>query len=257
MDLSTAKAVVTGAASEHGLGYATAKKVVDSGGMVALMDLNDSDGEKSAAELGERAIYIHTDVSSDAEVKSAIARADKFMGGITLAVNCAGIIGAARALGREAPMAGDFFEKTIKVNLIGSFLIAKEAANVMQRNEADAGGERGLIVSTASVAAFEGQIGQVAYSASKGGIVSMALPLAREFARLGIRVNVIAPGIFMTPMVAGMTPELQESLGAQVPFPSRLGRPDEYADLVASIYGNAMINGETIRLDGAIRMQPK
>jgi len=257
MDLSTAKAVVTGAASEHGLGYATAKKVIDAGGMVALMDLNDADGEKSAAELGDRAIYIHTDVSSDAEVSSAIARADEFMGGITLAVNCAGIIGAARALGREAPMAGDFFEKTIKVNLIGSFLVAKEAANVMQRNEADAGGERGLIISTASVAAFEGQIGQVAYSASKGGIVSMALPLAREFARLGIRVNVIAPGIFMTPMVAGMTPELQESLGAQVPFPSRLGRPDEYADLVASIYGNAMINGETIRLDGAIRMQPK
>jgi len=257
MDLSTAKAVVTGASSEHGLGYATAKKVIDAGGMVALMDLNDADGEKSAAELGDRAIYIHTDVSSDAEVSSAIARADEFMGGITLAVNCAGIIGAARALGREAPMAGDFFEKTIKVNLIGSFLVAKEAANVMQRNEADAGGERGLIISTASVAAFEGQIGQVAYSASKGGIVSMALPLAREFARLGTRVNVIAPGIFMTPMVAGMTPELQESLGAQVPFPSRLGRPDEYADLVASIYGNAMINGETIRLDGAIRMQPK
>lgn len=154
-------------------------------------------------------------------------------------------------------MAGEFFAKTVSINLIGSFLVAKEAANVMQHNEANDDGERGLIVSTASIAAFEGQIGQAAYSASKGGIVSMTLPLAREFARIGIRVNVIAPGIFITPMVAGMTPELQDSLGAQVPFPSRLGRPHEYADLVACIYGNAMINGETIRIDGAIRMQPK
>lgn len=257
MDLSTAKAVVTGAASAHGLGYATAKRIIDAGGHAVLLDVNDEDGEKSAAELGERATYIHTDVSSEADVQAAIAQASESMGGITLAVNCAGIIGAARALGREAPMAGEIFETTIRVNLVGSFLIAKEAANVMQHNEPNADGERGLIVSTASIAAFEGQIGQVSYSASKGGVVGMTLPLAREFARIGIRVNVIAPGIFMTPMVAGMTPELQESLGAQVPFPPRLGRPEEYADLVASIYGNAMINGETIRLDGAIRMQPK
>jgi NAD(P)-dependent dehydrogenase (short-subunit alcohol dehydrogenase family) len=257
MDLSNARAVVTGAASTLGLGYATAKRIIDAGGSVALLDVNDEDGEKSAAGLGDRAIYIHTDVSSEEDVQAAIAKADKFMNGITLAVNCAGVIGAARALGREAPMAGEFFEKTIKVNLVGSFMVAKEAANVMQNNVPNADGERGLILSTASIAAFEGQIGQVAYSASKGGVVGMTLPLAREFARIGIRVNVIAPGIFMTPMVAGMTPELQESLGAQVPFPSRLGRPEEYADLVASIYGNAMINGETIRLDGAIRMQPK
>ena len=179
------------------------------------------------------------------------------MDGITLAVNCAGVVGAARALGREAPMPTEFFAKTVSINLVGSFTVAKEAANVMQNNEPNDDGERGLIVSTASVAAFEGQIGQVSYSASKGGIVGMTLPLAREFARIGVRVNVIAPGIFMTPMVAGMTPELQASLGAQVPFPPRLGRPEEYADLVASIYGNAMVNGETIRLDGAIRMQPK
>jgi len=257
MELSHAKAFVTGAASNLGLGYATAKKVIDAGGYAALIDVNDAEGEKSAAELGERATYIHADVSSEHDVQAAIAKAHEFMGGISLADNCAGIIGAARALGREAPMAGQFFENTIRVNLVGSFLVAKEAANVMQHNQANEGGERGLIVSTASVAAFEGQIGQVSYSASKGGVVAMTLPLAREFARIGIRVNVIAPGIFMTPMVAGMTPELQESLGAQVPFPSRLGRPDEYADLVASIYGNAMINGETIRLDGAIRMQPK
>ena len=257
MDLSNAKAVITGAASPHGLGYATAKKVVDAGGYAVLLDVNDVEGKKSASELGDRAMYVHTDVSSEAEVQAAMAKANEFMGGITLAVNCAGIIGAARALGREAPMPGEFFENTIKVNLIGSFLVAKEAANIMQHNEPNADGERGVIISTASIAAFEGQIGQVSYSASKGGVVGMTLPLAREFARIGIRVNVIAPGIFMTPMVAGMTPELQESLGAQVPFPSRLGRPEEYADLAASIYGNAMINGETIRLDGAIRMQPK
>jgi NAD(P)-dependent dehydrogenase (short-subunit alcohol dehydrogenase family) len=255
MQFASAKAVVSGGAS--GLGFATAKRIVDAGGHAALLDVNDEQGEKSAAELGEGAIFIHTDVSNETEVQEAIKVASEFMGGITLAVNCAGVVGAARALGREAPMPTEFFEKTIAINLVGSFTVAKEAANVMQYNEPNDDGERGLIVSTASVAAFEGQIGQVSYSASKGGIVGMTLPLAREFARIGIRVNVIAPGIFMTPMVAGMTPELQASLAAQVPFPQRLGKPEEYADLVASIYENAMINGETIRLDGAIRMQPK
>jgi NAD(P)-dependent dehydrogenase (short-subunit alcohol dehydrogenase family) len=255
MELASAKAVVSGGAS--GLGFATAKHVIDAGGYVALLDVNDEQGEKSAAELGDRATYIHTDVSIEAEVQDAIRQANEFMNGITLAVNCAGVVGAARALGREAPMATEFFEKTVAINLVGSFTVAKEAANVMQNNEPNDDGERGVIISTASVAAFEGQIGQVSYSASKGGIIGMTLPLAREFARIGIRVNVIAPGIFMTPMVAGMTPELQASLGAQVPFPPRLGRPEEYADLVAGIYENAMINGETIRLDGAIRMQPK
>jgi len=255
MELASAKAVVSGGAS--GLGLATARRVIEAGGQAALLDVNDEQGKKSAAELGERATYIHTDVANEAEVQAAIATSAEFMGGITLAVNCAGVVGAARALGREAPMATEFFARTVAINLVGSFTVAKEAANVMQHNAPNADGERGLIVSTASVAAFEGQIGQVSYSASKGGVVGMTLPLAREFARIGVRVNVIAPGIFMTPMVAGMTPELQASLGAQVPFPPRLGRPDEYADLVASIYGNAMINGETIRLDGAIRMQPK
>ena len=255
MELASAKAVVSGGAS--GLGLATAKRIIDAGGQAALFDINDEQGEKSATELGERAKYIHTDVSNEAEVQAAIQQANEFMDGITLAVNCAGVVGAARALGREAPMPTEFFAKTVAINLVGSFTVAKEAANVMQNNEPNDDGERGLIVSTASVAAFEGQIGQVSYSASKGGIVGMTLPLAREFARIGVRVNVIAPGIFMTPMVAGMTPELQASLGAQVPFPPRLGRPEEYADLVASIYENAMINGETIRLDGAIRMQPK
>ena len=255
MKLASAKALVSGGAS--GLGFATAKSVISAGGQVALLDVNDEQGAKSAAELGERATYIHTDVSVEEEVKAAVEAANTFMGGITLAVNCAGVVGAARALGREGTMPGEFFARTISINLIGSFLVAKEAANVMQNNEPNDEGERGVIISTASVAAFEGQIGQAAYSASKGGLVSMALPLAREFARIGVRVNTIAPGIFMTPMVAGMTEELQQSLGAQVPFPPRLGRPEEYADLVASIYGNAMINGEVIRLDGAIRMQPK
>jgi len=255
MELASAKAVISGGAS--GLGLATAKKVIDAGGHVTLLDVNDEQGKQSAANLGARAHYVHTDVSAEEQVQAAVKSGAEFMGGITLAVNCAGIVGAARALGREAPMPGEFFLNTIKVNLVGSFLVAKEAANIMQQNEPNDDGERGLIVSTASVAAFEGQIGQVSYSASKGGVVAMTLPLAREFARIGVRVNVVAPGIFMTPMVAGMPPELQESLGAQVPFPSRLGRPDEFADLVASIYGNAMINGETIRIDGAIRMQPK
>ena len=255
MDLAVAKAVITGGAS--GLGLATARQVIEAGGQVTLLDMNAETGAASAADLGERALFVATDVSAEAQVQEAIARAAEFMGGITLAVNCAGIIGAARALGRDGPMAGDFFAKTIQVNLIGSFLIAKEAANVMQRNTADAEGERGVIISTASVAAFEGQIGQAAYAASKGGVVAMMLPLAREFARIGVRVNTIAPGLFRTPMVAGMSEEVQESLARQVPFPSRLGRPDEFASLVACIYGNTMINGETIRLDGAIRMQPK
>lgn len=255
MDLAAAKAVITGGAS--GLGLETARMVVAAGGQATLLDLNAEQGAASAADLGDRALFVATDVSSEAQVQAAIARAAEFMDGITLAVNCAGIIGAARALGREGPMAGDFFTKTIQVNLIGSFLIAKEAANVMQNNEPDGEGERGVIISTASIAAFEGQIGQAAYAASKGGVVGMMLPLAREFARIGVRVNTIAPGIFRTPMVAGMPEEVQESLGLQVPFPPRLGRPDEYASLVACIYGNTMINGETIRLDGAIRMQPK
>lgn len=255
MEIAAAKAVITGGAS--GLGLATAKRVTDAGGMVALLDVNDEQGNESAGSLGDNASYVHCDVSDESAVQGAIAAAAESMGGITLAVNCAGVIGAARALGREGPMPGEIFARTIAVNLTGSFYIAKEAANVMQNNEPNEGGERGVIISTASVAAFEGQIGQAAYSASKGGLVSMALPLAREFARIGVRVNTIAPGIFMTPMVAGMTEELQASLGAQVPFPSRLGRPEEYASLVATIYENAMLNGESIRLDGAIRMQPK
>ena len=226
--------------------------------MVVLMDLNTEQGNENAKKLGNRALFINTDVTSESEVQNAISKANRFMEGITLAVSCAGVVGAARALGREKPMPIEFFSQTIKVNLIGSFLISKEAANIMQNNSPNTDGERGLIINTASVAAFEGQIGQAAYSASKGGIVGMTLPLAREFARIGVRVNTIAPGIFMTPYGSwNDTKSFRDSLGKQVPFPPRLGRPEEYADLVESIYRNAMINGETIRLDGAIRMQPK
>lgn len=255
MELAKARAVVSGGAS--GLGLATAQRITDAGGSVALLDVNEEQGKASAGNLGKRAVFLKTDVSDEDNVRDSMKSAADFMGGITLAVNCAGILGPGRTLGRDGPMPASQFAKVVQVNLVGSFIVAKEAANIMQANEPNSDGERGVIISTASIAAFEGQVGQAPYSASKGGVVGMMLPLAREFARIGIRVNTIAPGIFLTPMMASLSEEIQNSLGAQVPFPSRLGRPEEYADLVASIYGNAMINGETIRLDGAIRMQPK
>ncbi len=255
MKLASAKAVVTGGAS--GLGLATAERIIDAGGHVALLDVNEEQGKASAAALGERATFIRTDVSDEDSVRAAIAGAKDFMGGITLAVNCAGIATAGRTLGREGPWPADRFNRVIQINLVGSWIVTKEAAAVMVENEPNAEGERGVVISTASIAAFEGQIGQAAYSASKGGVVGMMLPLAREFAQFGIRVNTIAPGIFKTPMMAGMPEEVQASLGQQVPFPPRLGEPAYYADTVAYIYGNSYVNGETIRVDGAIRMQPK
>jgi NAD(P)-dependent dehydrogenase (short-subunit alcohol dehydrogenase family) len=255
MELATAKAVISGGAS--GLGFATAQRVIDAGGQVTLLDINDEHGNASAATLGQRATFVNTDVANEESVKKAMAMANAAMGGITLAVNCAGIATAGRTLGRDGPWPSELFAKVIHVNLIGSYNVTKEAAAFMQHNEANADGERGVIISTASIAAFEGQIGQAAYSASKGGVVGMMLPLAREFAAFGIRVNTIAPGVFLTPMVAGMPEVVQESLGQQIPFPPRLGRPEEYADAAEFIYGTAMVNGETIRVDGAIRMQAK
>lgn len=255
MELATAKAVISGGAS--GLGFATAQRVIDAGGQVVLFDINDEQGASGAASLGDRATYIKTDVADEDSVKAAVKQAAEAMNGITLAVNCAGIATAGRALGREGPWPSELFNKVIQVNLVGSFNVTKETAAVMQLNDENADGERGVVISTASIAAFEGQIGQAAYSASKGGVVGMMLPLAREFAQFGIRVNTIAPGVFLTPMVAGMPEEVQESLGKQVPFPPRLGRPEEYAAAVAFIYETTMVNGETIRVDGAIRMQPK
>jgi len=255
VDISKAKAIVSGGAS--GLGNSVARRIIDAGGQVAILDVNDELGRAAAAELGDNAIFARTDVSSEDQVVAAVAQAVEAFEYINFCVNCAGILGAGRVLGRDGPMPGDLFARVIQINLIGTFLLSKAAADAMQGNEPNQEGERGVIVNTASVAAFEGQIGQTAYSASKAGVAGMALPMAREFARIGIRVNTIAPGIFMTPMMEGMPPEIQESLGAQVPFPSRLGRPEEFSDLVAYVYSNPMLNAETIRLDGAIRMQPK
>ncbi len=255
MQISKAKAIVTGGAS--GLGLATARKVVAEGGRVTILDINQEQGDAAVDELGTASAFVATDVSSEEAVNGAVAQAAESMGGVNLLVNCAGILGAGRVLGRDGPMPGESFIKVIQVNLIGSFLMAKAAADKMQHNEPNEEGERGVIISTASVAAFEGQIGQAAYAASKAGVAGMALPIAREFARIGVRVMTIAPGIFMTPMMEGMPEKVRQSLAAQVPFPPRLGKPEEFADLVVYIYGNTMLNGETIRLDGAIRMQPK
>jgi NAD(P)-dependent dehydrogenase (short-subunit alcohol dehydrogenase family) len=255
MDLAIAKAVISGGAS--GLGFATAERVIAAGGHAVLLDINEEQGNASAAELGERALFVRTDVSNEENVRAAMQAANKFMGGITMAVNCAGVATAGRTLGRDGPWPSENFARVITINLVGSYNVTKEAAAFMQLNDANDNGERGVVISTASIAAFEGQIGQAAYSASKGGVVGMMLPLAREFAQFGIRVNTIAPGVFKTPMVAGMPEDVQDSLGKQVPFPPRLGRAEEYADTAAFIYGNAFVNGETIRVDGAIRMQPK
>src|SRR6202790_319647 len=255
MQLKESHAVVTGGAS--GLGLAVANRIALAGGKVTLLDVNEAQGTAAAAALGDRAAFIATDVTDESAVNTAIDRAREQMGSIDAAVNCAGIGMPARLVGKQGAMAGAFFRKMIEINLVGTVLISKAAAVAMQRNAPNAAGERGVIVMTASVAAFDGQIGQVAYAASKGGIVAMTLPMARELASSGIRVVTIAPGVFLTPMLASMSPELQQSLGSQVPFPARLGRPDEYASLVGQILENRMLNGETIRLDGAIRMQPR
>ena len=255
MQLNEVKALITGGVS--GLGLAVARKVVSSGGQAVLLDINDEAGVAVEAELGGAVSYIRTDVTSEQGVMDAFKLAVDHMGLVNVAVNCAGIIGAGRVLGREAPMALDFFAKVIQVNLVGSFNIIKAAGAAMESNPPGEDGERGVIISTASVAAFDGQIGQAAYSASKAGIAGMTLPVAREYARIGVRVNTVAPGIFWTPMVDGMPDHIQESLSASIPFPSRLGKPEEYAELVAHIVENGYLNGETIRLDGAVRLAPK
>jgi NAD(P)-dependent dehydrogenase (short-subunit alcohol dehydrogenase family) len=231
--------------------------VIAAGGAAVLFDLNPEQGAAAATELGARAHFIAGDVTDESSIEAATALARERLGGIDLAVNCAGIGPAARLIGRSGPMSAAFFRRMIEINLVGTLLCSKAAALLMQRNEPSADGERGVIVMTASIAAFDGQIGQVAYSASKGGIAAMTLPMARELASSGIRVVTIAPGIFLTPMLAGLPEAAQSSLSEQVPFPSRLGRPEEYAALVAHIVENSMLNGETIRLDGALRMAPR
>ena len=231
--------------------------IVKSGGQVALLDVNAAQGAAAAAALGERALFIATDVTDEAAVDAAVAKARERMGRIDAAVNCAGIGAPARLVGRQGAMPAAFFRKMIEINLVGTVLTAKAAAVAMQQNAPNSAGERGVIVMTASVAAFDGQIGQVAYAASKGGIVAMTLPMARELASSGIRVMTIAPGLFATPMMQALPQEAQDSLGKQTPFPPRLGHPDEYAAMVGHILENTMLNGETIRLDGAIRMQAR
>jgi NAD(P)-dependent dehydrogenase (short-subunit alcohol dehydrogenase family) len=255
MRIQDARAVVTGGAS--GLGNATARAIVARGGKVALLDVQEGPGQAAAKELGESASFVRCDVTSEEQVNAAMRSAHERMAGLNLLVNCAGIIGAGRVLGREGPMAGEFFTRVVHINLIGTFLCDKAAAALMQHNTPNEDGERGVIIHTSSVAAFEGQIGQAAYSATKAGVMGMTMPMAREFAAFGVRCMAIAPGIFHTPMVGGLRADVQESLGKQAPFPARLGRPEEYAQLVISIFEIAMLNGETIRLDGAIRMQPR
>jgi NAD(P)-dependent dehydrogenase (short-subunit alcohol dehydrogenase family) len=247
--------LVTGGGS--GLGAATAQMVVDQGGSVVLADLDRERGAEVAAALGERARFVPTDVTDENGVRDAVAAAAGGEGGLAVAVNCAGIAPAERVLGRDGPHSLARFVAAVQVNLVGTFNVTRLAAEAMAGNPPLADGERGVIVNTASVAAFDGQIGQAAYAASKAGVAGMTLPVARELARHGIRVVAVAPGIFDTPMLAAMPDQVRASLGAQVPFPSRLGRPDEYAALVRHVVENRMLNGEVIRLDGAIRMAPK
>lgn len=247
--------LITGAGS--GLGAAVAQMVVSGGGRAVLLDVNAEAGAASAAELGDAARFQRTDVTSEAEGKAALVTARDAFGRVDALVNCAGIAPGEKILGREGPHALESFERAIRVNLIGTFNMMRLAAAAMAGNPAGEDGERGVIVNTASIAAFDGQIGQAAYAASKGGVAALTLPAARELARSGIRVVTIAPGIFRTPMMAGLPEEVQASLGASVPFPARLGLPAEYAALVRHICENRMLNGEVIRLDGALRMAPK
>ncbi|MCL4266255.1 MAG: 3-hydroxyacyl-CoA dehydrogenase [Anaerolineae bacterium] len=248
--------LVTGGSS--GLGAACVRRLARAGGQVIIADLNETVGAELAAELGEAVRFVRVNVTSEDDVQTAVTTALTTFGPLHGVINCAGIAIAAKLLDRDGnPHDFDAFSKVIQVNLIGTFNVIRLAAAVMSKGEPNAAGERGVIINTASVAAYDGQIGQVAYAASKGGVVALTLPIARELARFGIRVMTIAPGIFETPMMAGLPEKARQSLGEQVPFPSRLGRPDEYAALAQHIIENEMLNGEVIRLDGAIRMAPK
>jgi NAD(P)-dependent dehydrogenase (short-subunit alcohol dehydrogenase family) len=254
MQISNHVFIVTGGAS--GLGGATSRMLATQGGKVLIADVQADRGEALARELGANARYVKCDVSSEADGRTAVDAA-LALGTLRGLVNCAGIAIGEKVVGKDGPHALASFARVININLIGTFNMIRLAADAMAKQEPTPEGERGVLVNTASVAAFDGQIGQAAYSASKGGVVGMTLPIARDLSRSGIRCVTIAPGLFATPMLLGMPQELQDSLGKQVPFPSRLGKPDEYAALVRHIVENVMLNGETIRLDGAIRMQPK
>ena len=255
MELKNSTVVVTGGAS--GLGAATVEMIVAAGGNAIIADVTRGPGDALAAKLGGHAKFVECDVTKEEHAKAAVNAALKDFGALHGLVNCAGIAVGEKTVGKEGPHRLDAFARVININLIGTFNMIRIAADAMSKQQPNAQGERGVIVNTASVAAYDGQIGQAAYAASKAGVVGMTLPIARDLSRSGIRVVTIAPGIFETPMLMGMPQEVQDSLGKQVPFPSRLGKPAEYADLVRCIFGNVMLNGEAIRLDGAIRMAPK
>ncbi|WP_196137261.1 SDR family NAD(P)-dependent oxidoreductase [Aliikangiella sp. G2MR2-5] len=252
MSFENTYAVVSGGAS--GLGLGVVERIVAQGGKAAILDINEEQGEKVAAQYPEQVIFVKTDISNENDVDGAVDKAVETFGQINLAVGCAGILGAGRIISKKGPMPADYFKKVIDINLVGSFLLTRAAARVMQNNE-PIEKERGVIVHTASIAAFEGQFGQVAYSATKSAIVGMMLPLAREFSKLGVRIMAIAPGSFETPMIADVPDDIREQLCATVPFPSRFGKADEFAQLVQQIVENQMLNGTTIRLDGAARLQ--
>jgi len=255
MRIQNSSALVAGGAS--GLGAATSRALHEAGASVVIADLNTEKGEALAAELGERASFIEANVMEPEPVQAAVEAAANADGGLRISVCCAGIGWAQRTAGKQGPHDLEIFHNVLKVNLIGTFNVLRLAAAAMVDNDPDSGGERGVCVNTASIAAFDGQIGQTAYSASKGGVVGLTLPAARDLARIGIRVCTIAPGLFDTPLLAGLPDEARQALGAQVPHPARLGRPEEYAQLACQIAENPMLNGETIRLDGALRMPPK
>lgn len=256
MDIQNHTFIVSGGSS--GLGAATVRMVAENGGNVIIADVNREAGEKLAAELGDQVRFAATDVSSEADVQTAVNAAVEHFSGLHGVVNCAGIVVSNRVLNRDGTAhALDLFNRGVQVNLVGIFNVIRLATQVMVKNTPNSEGERGVIVNTASVAAFDGQVGQACYSATKGGIVGMTLPIARDLAQFGIRVMTIAPGLFATPMVASFPEAVRESLGKQTPFPSRLGRPAEYAELVKHIIQNVMLNGEVIRLDGAVRLAPR
>jgi len=255
MQLNGNSFIVTGGAS--GLGAAVTRMLTAAGGRVVIADLKEAEGQALAAEAGANARFVRTDVTDEASGAAAVAAATAAFGGLHGLVNCAGIVHGEKVVGKEAPHTLAGFARTININLVGMFNMIRLAADAMAKGAPNGEGERGVIVCTASVAAFDGQIGQAAYAASKAGIVGMTLPIARELARYGIRVMTVAPGIFETPMMGQVPPEIAQALGKMVPFPPRLGRPAEFASLVREIFANAMLNGEVIRLDGAIRMAPK
>lgn len=255
MQISGHTFMVSGGSS--GLGAACVRMLVAAGGNVVIADVNDAAGAKLAAELGNQARFAHTEVTDEARVRAAVNQARETFGGLHGSIQCAGIVLAERVLGKAGPHPLEHFNRVLQINLLGTFNVVRLAAEAMSKNNPGADGERGIIVNTASVAAFDGQIGQAAYAASKGGIASMTLPLARELARVGIRVVAIAPGIFDTPLLAGLPEPARASLGQQVPFPPRLGRPEEFAALVRHVVENEMLNGAVLRLDGALRMAAK